>query len=151
MIVGFTGTREGCTADQTLILMRRMDAIAEAHPSGDLILLHGACIGADETAACHGWGLGYLVTALPCTLRNMQSAESLRCSDVVRGEQAPMVRNRAIVTECDLLIACPSHMTEFERSGTWATVRYARKAGKPVTIIWPDGSVTEEPATGVPA
>jgi hypothetical protein len=28
--------------------------------------------------------------------------------------------------------------------GTWATVRYARKAGLPIAIIWPDGEITRE-------
>jgi hypothetical protein len=30
------------------------------------------------------------------------------------------------------------------RSGTWATVRYARKLRKPITILWANGEVTEE-------
>ncbi|MBA3354736.1 MAG: hypothetical protein H0U18_02115 [Pyrinomonadaceae bacterium] len=28
------------------------------------------------------------------------------------------------------------------RSGTWSTIRKARKARKQVTIVWPDGKVT---------
>jgi hypothetical protein len=42
-----------------------------------------------------------------------------------------------------MLAACPKGPEE-RRSGTWATVRYARKTGKPVVIFWPDGTVTEE-------
>jgi len=33
---------------------------------------------------------------------------------------------------------------EWRGSGTWATIRYARKVGKPVTIIYPDGEIQEE-------
>jgi hypothetical protein len=52
-------------------------------------------------------------------------------------------RNRDIVDSTELLIACPKDMTE-SSGGTWATVRYARKQKKPIVVVWPDGSVTEE-------
>ena len=45
--------------------------------------------------------------------------------------------------------ACPSGpqiMSEAEeqlRSGTWSTIRYAKRQNKPTTIIFPDGSVIE--------
>jgi predicted Rossmann fold nucleotide-binding protein DprA/Smf involved in DNA uptake len=37
------------------------------------------------------------------------------------------------------MIATPHSYVEIGRSGTWATVRYARKAGKPIYLILPDG------------
>jgi hypothetical protein len=58
----------------------------------------------------------------------------------------PTSRNHDIVDETELLIACPGELAEAVRSGTWATVRYARKLGRPIVIFWPDGSVTGEPA-----
>lgn len=42
------------------------------------------------------------------------------------------------------MIATPSSKEEELRSGTWSTVRYARKLRRPVTLIYPDGSVVEE-------
>jgi hypothetical protein len=39
------------------------------------------------------------------------------------------------------VIAAPMSSAEILRSGTWATIRYARKAGKPVLIIWPNGEL----------
>lgn len=50
--------------------------------------------------------------------------------------------NRDIVAETDELIATPKGFQEERRSGTWATVRYALKARKPVTVIWPDGAAS---------
>lgn len=47
-------------------------------------------------------------------------------------------RNHAIVDECSVLIAAPRSLTEEQRSGTWATVRYARKMGRPVVILDPE-------------
>lgn len=56
-----------------------------------------------------------------------------------------LVRNHAIVDEgVDGLIAAPSGWVEEQRSGTWATVRYARKLGRRIWIVLPDGRVKEE-------
>lgn len=52
----------------------------------------------------------------------------------------PLERNRTIVDECEVLVACPAG-PEVTRSGTWSTIRYARRIGRPVVIIYPDGSV----------
>jgi len=50
-------------------------------------------------------------------------------------------RNRAIVDETDILLAAPLESEEQLRSGTWATVRYARKQHKTVLVIFPNGIV----------
>ena len=56
----------------------------------------------------------------------------------------PLSRNKDIVEAANVLIACPKGAKEELRSGTWATVRYMRKLGKPVVIIYPDGTVKKE-------
>ena len=50
-------------------------------------------------------------------------------------------RNRAVVDACDLLVACPPGAVEEPRSRTWAAVRYARRVGRPVVLLYPDGTV----------
>ena len=58
-----------------------------------------------------------------------------------------LVRNRAIVAEgIDGLIAAPKGWVEEQRSGTWATIRYARQAGRRIWIVRPDGAVRLEHA-----
>jgi hypothetical protein len=52
-------------------------------------------------------------------------------------------RNKKMVDNSELLLALPIGV-ETLRSGTWSTVRYARKLGKPIVIIWPTGSITKE-------
>jgi predicted Rossmann fold nucleotide-binding protein DprA/Smf involved in DNA uptake len=47
---------------------------------------------------------------------------------------AYMARNDRLVSHADTLIAFPAIATEQLRSGTWATIRRARKAGVPVRI-----------------
>ena len=47
-----------------------------------------------------------------------------------------------------MLSATPGGFKEELRSGTWACVRYARKADRPVHIVWPDGKVNAERQDG---
>jgi len=54
------------------------------------------------------------------------------------------LRNHKIVDICDILVAFPQTNSETVRSGTYATIRYARKCKKPIIIIYPDGSVKKE-------
>src|SRR5262245_55419877 len=56
--------------------------------------------------------------------------------------------HRQIVDETEALIATPRGFKEELRSGTWACVRYARKAGRTLHIVWPDGSVRAEGQAG---
>jgi hypothetical protein len=44
-------------------------------------------------------------------------------------------RNKDIVNSCDILIACPENDIEVLRSGTWSTIRYAKKINKPVLLF----------------
>jgi hypothetical protein len=53
------------------------------------------------------------------------------------------VRNNNMVRSCQYLIAIPGSFQEQMRgSGTWQTLRFARKEHKPHTVIYPDGSKT---------
>jgi hypothetical protein len=56
--------------------------------------------------------------------------------------EPPLDRNKKIVFDSDEMIAAPSG-PEVLRSGTWSTVRYARKTRKKITVIYPDGSLGE--------
>lgn len=59
----------------------------------------------------------------------------------------PLDRNRVIVSRIHGLVACPQRDTEdWDGSGTWATVRYARELGCPVYIILGDGGVIRDSA-----
>jgi hypothetical protein len=105
---------------------------------------HGCCVGADATAALitSEEVLDVDIHAHPGDLVALTDADALRLSDVRHRPQANLVRNKAIVNACDVLVACPKGPEEI-RSGTWSTVRYAVKQGKPVTIIWPDGKTEQ--------
>ena len=47
-----------------------------------------------------------------------------------------LVRNQDIVNSCDVLFATPKDDEEVLRSGTWATIRRGKKAGKKVIVVY---------------
>lgn len=47
----------------------------------------------------------------------------------------PLKRDRKIVAIVDVLIAAPKTDKEVLRSGTWATIRYARKKSIPIITL----------------
>ncbi len=62
-----------------------------------------------------------------------------------RPAKTHFARNRDIVDETEVLIACPCEMEHQDRGGTWYTADYALKRGKRTIIVWPDGSMKETP------
>jgi hypothetical protein len=139
MRVGFTGTRDGMTADQLAAMATWLSCrpdVTEFH--------HGDCVRADDQAAnlvyTQGWQwFDALIVAHPPTV------ESRRAFNIHASRTLPplpyLERNRHIVDACDLLLACPKFDREQDRGGTWYTIRFTREVGKPVVIFWPDGRV----------
>ena len=94
---------------------------------------HGDCIGADIEANGIARSLNYGVEIHP----PIDSRYRAWCSSMCVHSRKPYLeRNHDIVDVSHLLIACPAG-PEILRSGTWATVRYARKTGVPVIILEP--------------
>ncbi len=144
MRIGFTGTRKGMTP-----LQRSSLAAHLKHLQNDSLAfaVHtGCCLGADEQfvelcaevfRCCvrivgHPGDWGPLVSQAACARSNVL----LPC-------KPHLERNRDIVAESECLIAAPE-AAETLRSGTWSTVRHARRLRMPITIVWPDGNVTKE-------
>jgi hypothetical protein len=132
MRVGFTGTQNGCTMRQKEALRKLVQSlpIEELH--------HGDCIGAD--AQVHTMLPRDKVHIHPAIV---DSSKRAFCKGAVSYPPAPPLdRNKHIVDSTEMLIACPKASEEL-RSGTWSTVRYARKCGRPIKVVWPDGRVTD--------
>jgi hypothetical protein len=136
MIVTCTGTRDGANSEALEVFQAYLqdcsDPIEEAH--------HGDCLGADTQFHQIMTQLGVPVHIHPCNIKSQRS----HCQGYkVYPVTPPLVRNRNMVDLCDYLVAFPSTDTEIVRSGTWATVRYARRQGRSGTIFWPDGTSSE--------
>jgi hypothetical protein len=102
-------------------------------------LRHGDGVAAeDHEEACR---LGARVVVHPPT----DDRNRALCDGDERRELLPhLERNRKIVGATEVLVNCPGEAKERLRSGTWATIRYARKAGRPVRLVLLDGAVQVE-------
>lgn len=144
MRVGFTGTREQLTAAQRAALenvFASMPPFEEFH--------HGCCVGADETAAeivREMFGNKCRIVGHQPENRLARSERAIDLCDELREPEPYLDRNRNIVDATDELTACPRGSEESRGSGTWATVRHARKRNRLIVLVWPDGSVTTEAA-----
>jgi len=114
------------------------------------ILHHGDCFGAD----CEAHGIALEIGGCVGIEIHPPENEYKRawCSLVenqnkVIGSHNPkpyLKRNHDIVEATTVLIAAPKEKKEVLRSGTWATVRYARKAHRKIQLLYPDGTLHNE-------
>lgn len=133
MKVSFTGTRQGMSDSQK----RQFLEFLADYRGKISVFAHGACIGADVEA--HAMvrdvlGSSTFIAVFPSTAKTRVHVQG---ADLVADPKPPLERDKDIV-DCGsgLLVATPLQMCEVQRSGTWATVRYARKRGVPVRILW---------------
>lgn len=133
-VIGFTGTRQGMNELQLKRLKQFLQegVGVDGYEAEDMLFVHGDCLGADAQAHEIAKGLGMQIHARPC---DMPDARAYTDADVTHEPLTPLARNKAIAKVCTFLIAAPKENTEQLRSGTWATVRYAKKAGKKVVVI----------------
>lgn len=128
MKIGFTGTQIGMSERQRIEFYRQMirHMPDEFH--------HGDCIGADTDA--HNLVVPMLDTRIVIHPPTKSAKRSFLRADETLPTKPYIERNHDIVDAVDLLIAAPKNeRVEELRSGTWATIRYARKTGKPVIIL----------------
>lgn len=129
--VGFTGTQVGVTPQQLVSLLGVMTKLRHA------TLHHGDCVGADNQAHVIARELGMRVVLHPPD----NDVKRAFCDfDECRLARPYLDRNRDIVNESDILVACPKEKDEQLRSGTWATIRYARRIKMPVLLVYHDGT-----------
>lgn len=131
--IGFTGTRKGMTSIQREIVRSLVESEAPkmAH--------HGDCLGADAEFNEICADIGIPTWLHPCNI-DSQRAFCQRGVRYIEQAKPPLDRNHDIVDKSDMVIATPGTQHEIPRSGTWATIRYARKSkGKNLVIVLPDG------------
>lgn len=142
MIVGVTATRNGLTRAQWSGGRSVLSAL------GITELHHGCCLGGDEDfAEMIETNYGSIVQQVghPSNLKAQTSAKAVACCCELHDAKPPLERNHDIVDAVEVMVAAPATMAEQQRSGTWATIRYGRKVGRRIIIIWPDGTTTQEP------
>jgi hypothetical protein len=134
MKVGFTGTQVGMTEKQRIMIVK---LLFRYRPSEIHV---GDCVGADED---FHKVVNYLFPDTK-SVGHIPESKSKRAFCKYTEERSPLpylTRNKNIVKEADILLATPKSEEEELRSGTWATIRYGKKAKKKVIIVAPDGKV----------
>jgi hypothetical protein len=129
--VGFTGTRQGMSDHQKRMLRKAMEA---AYVDGiENCLHHGDCKGADAEAHAIAVELGWDIIIHPPVKRIMRAY----CGDgaIILPPMDYLARDEEIVRVSNFIFAAPKSDTEERRSGTWYTVRHARKLGKRVILL----------------
>jgi hypothetical protein len=137
--VGFTGTQRGMTIAQA----KSVGAVLGRVTGGDSWFHHGDCIGADYEAHTIAKQLGWKIHLHPPTDMRRRVYCKPDKSDM---PQDYLARNRNIANTVSMLIAAPGGPEQL-RSGTWSTVRYARKRQIPIVIVWQDGRIEKEGST----
>jgi len=134
MSVGFTGTQLGMTESQKKAIKRALELFRKENDE----FHHGDCIGADSEAHQIAREIGYSIILHPPT----NSSKRAFCKADKEEKALPYLeRNLEIVKSTQVLLATPKGMIEERRSGTWSTIRKAKKMGRKIMIIFPNGHV----------
>ena len=132
--VGFTGNRGGLSNSQKTGICEILDKYSE------ITVLHGDCVGADTDfhKLCVEYRKSHPEKTIAIGIHppNNPALRGFNVGDKTAPEKPYLERNLDIVMGSDLLIACPVDKTKEElRSGTWSTVRQARKRSVPVYLL----------------
>ncbi len=145
--LGFTGSQNGLTPAQDSALMSLIVALKPTS------LHQGCCVGADHQVTAffafyvrlrEKGGDRPRIIGYPSNIVAKTSLPAITLCDEVRPAKPPLERNRDIVNDSRKLIACPRLASEELRSGTWATIRFARKLKRHIYLLLPNGEVVEE-------
>ena len=136
--VGFTGSRTSPNQRQRAKFLEIFREIVTEHSR--IVFIHGDCVGSDEVA----YSLvkenfpTIITTAYPGhDGRGNSPYRAYTRSDLIADSLPYMERNERIVRKADILLATPAEAEEQLRSGTWSTIRKARKFAVPTRIIVP--------------
>lgn len=153
--IGFTGTHKGMTQAQKFTVRSLLAAYkVSSHSQGITAKFrHGLCVGSDDQAAAIAKEIGYYVIAFPGFPAKDPSDLSNRGIFTDNDEVMPagefLYRDKLIVNPSDIMIATPAQPYEIQRSGTWATVRYADQKQVPIFLVQPDGKIRTGPQIGL--
>lgn len=127
--IGFTGTRHGLSEEQKNQIKLILDKY------DNIVVLHGDCIGSDTDFhnLCRNENKNIKICILP---PNNPTLRAFNSGDLILPEKPYLERNSDIVENSDILIACPLDKNKEElRSGTWSTIRKAKKRGMMLYIL----------------
>lgn len=133
--IGFIGNRYGLTLEQKDKIIAILDKY------DNIIVSHGDCVGSDTNF--HNICLNYRNEHPNKYIRieifpsNDLTLRAFNEPDLLRGEKESNIRrNFDIIKNSSILIACPIDKNKEQlRSGTWRTIREARKQKRLIYIL----------------
>ncbi len=137
--LGFTGTQRGMTPQQKEVLYDTLLGAMDRNGEGvDYWIHHGDCKGSDEETHQIATDLGWKTHGHPPYIERKRAFCAF---DEIEEPEDYLDRNHTIVDMTQGLVGCPHESKEIQRSGTWATIRYARNKARPVLVILPSGDI----------
>lgn len=130
--IGMTGSRDQPLNPRQVIELRRILRNALNY-YGVIEFHHGDCVGADASGHKIALAMGARVIIRPP--KEEKARAFCEGAFAIRRAQEYLTRNKRIVDVSDMIVAFPSSSVETLRSGTWSTVRYARRMNVPIELI----------------
>lgn len=145
-VIGFSGTQVGMTEAQKNKFVEEFCKIQDMFPDKKLEFHHGDDEGSDSDAdeLVRFCSRSCEIHIHPPVNENRRAFCNKRGPTVVHEAKKFLVRNNDIAYVCNMLIAIVKERYEMRRSGTWSTVRRARRYNKPIIFIYPDGNIRDE-------
>ncbi len=137
--LAFTGSKDRVTIPQKQRLLCELKA---ARDEGFLWMHNGDCVQGDAIAAGLWADLNRKIMLHP-PLKDGYRA-FIDYADVVCEPRGYLERDQDMVECSERPYACPQTFDEQRRSGTWTTIRYARKLRMKIVIVLPDGTTRIE-------
>lgn len=134
MRIGFTGNRHGLNSEQ------REQILVILNKYQNLTVLHGDCIGSDTEfhEICTEYNKIHPDKKIEIHIYppNNPILRAFNQGDLIMPEKYYLDRNLDILKNSDILIACPIDKNKEElRSGTWSTIRRAKKLNIPTLLM----------------
>lgn len=134
---GFTGTKNRLRNSQKNSIIHQLQT--EINKGNNIEIHHGDCVGADKDF--------HDICSCPLLKNSIKIKivihppidNKLRAycqSNFICEEKTYLERNKDIVDDTEILIGCPYDNEEKLRSGTWSTIRYAKKNNKLVLLFF---------------
>lgn len=142
MNIGFTGRRDGLSQEQHNALDKFLFKIKKEN-FNTITTIQGGCIGADEQFYHLSKVYDMYRITYPGHSAKDNTSLSFDYSDSneIAISKTYFERNRNIVNDSYLMVACP-YGDDFNKSGgTNYTINYSIKQGKKIYIILPDGKI----------
>ena len=134
--IGFTGNRYGLSVEQKTLIVE----IFDNYNDKDIVVLHGDCIGsdADFNDICIKYKKIYPMKNFKIHIYppTNDKLRAFCAGDFIANPKQYLERNKNIVLNSNVLIGCPIDKNKpILRSGTWSTIRLAKKHNKQLLLL----------------